>query len=251
MKKLPAAIFIIDPRKERIAVAEAHKLNIPIVSIVDTNCDPDEIDKVIPGNDDAIRAVRLLTSKMADAVIEANRANEQAELEKETEEEAAENRKQFHNHSIITMLYTKGWYKGIALYHPFAIEKKQAFILRRNITMAITAGMVKELRAKTGAGMMDCKKALRKQTEIWIRQLIIFVKKVFQSAKKADRVAAEGLSSVLIEGNKAVILEINAETDFVAKNENFQALVKDVLPIFFQKSRQMLTQHLLLRLKKE
>ncbi|RKD75350.1 MULTISPECIES: 30S ribosomal protein S2 [Sinobaca] len=91
MKKLPAAIFIIDPRKERIAVAEAHKLNIPIVSIVDTNCDPDEIDKVIPGNDDAIRAVRLLTSKMADAVIEANRANEQAELEKETEEEAAEN----------------------------------------------------------------------------------------------------------------------------------------------------------------
>jgi small subunit ribosomal protein S2 len=70
MKKLPSALFIIDPRKERIAVAEARKLGIPIVGIVDTNCDPDEIDYVIPGNDDAIRAVKLLTSKMADAIVE-------------------------------------------------------------------------------------------------------------------------------------------------------------------------------------
>lgn len=70
MKKLPAAVFIIDPRKEKIAVAEARKLNIPIVAIVDTNCDPDEIDYMIPGNDDAIRAVKLITSRMADAVLE-------------------------------------------------------------------------------------------------------------------------------------------------------------------------------------
>ncbi|HEU4965115.1 MAG TPA: 30S ribosomal protein S2 [Bacilli bacterium] len=70
MKDLPGALFIIDPRKERIAVAEARKLGIPIVAIVDTNCDPDEIDYVIPGNDDAIRAVKLLTSKMADAILE-------------------------------------------------------------------------------------------------------------------------------------------------------------------------------------
>ncbi len=70
MKELPQAVFIVDPRKERIAVAEARRLKIPIVAIVDTNCDPDEIDYIIPGNDDAIRAVRLLTAKMADAVIE-------------------------------------------------------------------------------------------------------------------------------------------------------------------------------------
>lgn len=76
MRKLPDALFIIDPRKERIAVAEARKLGIPIVAIVDTNCDPDEIDVVIPGNDDAIRAVKLLTSKMADAVIEAHQGEE-------------------------------------------------------------------------------------------------------------------------------------------------------------------------------
>lgn len=70
MKKLPDAIYVIDPRKESIAIAEARKLGIPIVGIVDTNCDPDEIDYVIPANDDAIRAVKLLTSKMADAIIE-------------------------------------------------------------------------------------------------------------------------------------------------------------------------------------
>ncbi|MBT2755987.1 30S ribosomal protein S2 [Mesobacillus foraminis] len=79
MKGLPDALFIIDPRKERIAVAEARKLNIPIVGIVDTNCDPDEIDVVIPANDDAIRAVKLLTGKMADAILEAKQGEETAE----------------------------------------------------------------------------------------------------------------------------------------------------------------------------
>ena len=76
MRGMPDAVFIIDPRKERIAVAEARKLGIPIVGIVDTHCDPDEIDYVIPGNDDAIRAVKLLTAKMADAVIEANQGEQ-------------------------------------------------------------------------------------------------------------------------------------------------------------------------------
>jgi len=82
MKKLPSAIFVVDPRKERIAVAEARKLNIPLVGIVDTNCDPDEIDVVIPGNDDAIRAVKLLTGKMADAVIEGTHGAQEEAVEK-------------------------------------------------------------------------------------------------------------------------------------------------------------------------
>ncbi|UFU01053.1 30S ribosomal protein S2 [Radiobacillus kanasensis] len=91
MKKLPDALFIIDPRKERIAVAEAHKLNIPIVGIVDTNCDPDEIDYVIPANDDAIRAVKLLTGKMADAILEAKQGEvtEEATTEEVVEETKA------------------------------------------------------------------------------------------------------------------------------------------------------------------
>lgn len=78
MNKLPGALFIVDPRKERIAVAEAQNLGIPIVAIVDTNCDPDEIDYVIPGNDDAIRAVKLIAGAMASAVIEARQGTEEA-----------------------------------------------------------------------------------------------------------------------------------------------------------------------------
>ncbi len=89
MKKLPGAMFIVDPRKERIAVTEGRKLGIPIVAIVDTNCDPDEIDYVIPGNDDAIRAVKLIAGKLADAVLE-GRQGEQNEDQAETTEAAAE-----------------------------------------------------------------------------------------------------------------------------------------------------------------
>ena len=91
MKELPSCLFDVDPRKERIAVAEAQKLHIPIVGIVDTNCDPDEIDYVIPANDDAIRAVKLLTSKMADAILEVKQsADDEDEQIAEVVEEAAE-----------------------------------------------------------------------------------------------------------------------------------------------------------------
>ena len=81
MKGVPDVMFIVDPRKERIAVAEAIKLHIPIVGIVDTNCDPDEIDYVIPANDDAIRAVKLLTGKMADALLESRQGEEESPAE--------------------------------------------------------------------------------------------------------------------------------------------------------------------------
>ena len=86
MKKIPDAIFIVDPKKERICVQEAHTLGITLIGIADTNCDPEELDYVIPGNDDAIRAVKLIVSKMADAVIEANQG---AEALEEVAEEAA------------------------------------------------------------------------------------------------------------------------------------------------------------------
>lgn len=95
MKTMPDALFVVDPRKERNAIAEAHKLNIPIVGIVDTNCDPDEIDYVIPANDDAIRAVKLLTGKMADAILEGQQgvSNDEVAAEQNidlNEEEPAE-----------------------------------------------------------------------------------------------------------------------------------------------------------------
>ena len=78
MNKLPGALFVVDPRKEKIAVSEAKKLGIPVVAIVDTNCDPDEVDYVIPGNDDAIRAVKLIAQTMADAIIEGRQGVQEA-----------------------------------------------------------------------------------------------------------------------------------------------------------------------------
>ncbi|MDQ0159064.1 30S ribosomal protein S2 [Alkalibacillus salilacus] len=96
MEGIPDALFIVDPRKERIAVKEAHKLNIPIVAMVDTNCDPDEIDYVIPANDDAIRAVKLITSRMADAILEMKQGEatedvaEEVTSEDEEEKEAVQ-----------------------------------------------------------------------------------------------------------------------------------------------------------------
>lgn len=97
MNKLPSALFIIDPKKERIAVAEAKKLGIPIVAIVDTNCDPDEIDYVIPGNDDAIRAVKLISSVMADAVLAAKQGDEGEEVIEENSQEIVASEEESHD----------------------------------------------------------------------------------------------------------------------------------------------------------
>lgn len=85
MKKIPDAIFVVDPKKERICIQEAHTLGIPLIGIADTNCDPEELDYVIPGNDDAIRAVKLIVSKMADAVIEANQGVQLTDTESSDE----------------------------------------------------------------------------------------------------------------------------------------------------------------------
>ena len=90
MKRIPDAIFVVDPKKEHICVQEARKLGITLIGIGDTNCDPDELDYIIPGNDDAIRAIRLIVSKMADAVIEANQGEENADTTAEGSEVPAE-----------------------------------------------------------------------------------------------------------------------------------------------------------------
>jgi small subunit ribosomal protein S2 len=90
MERLPAALFVVDTRREHIAVSEAHKLGIPIFAIVDTNCDPDEVDYIIPGNDDAIRAVKLVCSAMADAIIEARQGYQVEPENDEVNTEAAD-----------------------------------------------------------------------------------------------------------------------------------------------------------------
>ena len=92
MTQVPDAIFVVDPKKERICVQEAHSLGITLIGIADTNCDPDELDYVIPGNDDAIRAVKLIVGKMADAVIEANQGEELVDTTAEAADDAAEDK---------------------------------------------------------------------------------------------------------------------------------------------------------------
>ena len=94
MARIPDAIFVVDPKKERICVQEAHALGITLIGIGDTNCDPEELDYIIPGNDDAIRAVKLIVAKMADAVIEANQGEENLEAQMEEAAEAAEEGKE-------------------------------------------------------------------------------------------------------------------------------------------------------------
>ena len=206
MKKLPGALFIVDTRKERNAIAEAHKLGIPVVAIADTNCDPDEIDYVIPGNDDAIRAIKLISSIMANAVLEGKQGEQTAEA---AAEEAAAATLSKRLRAAICVVYTK--------------------TVWRNIKMAFTAADVKNLREMTGVGMMDCKKALTasdgdmdKAVE-WLRE-----KGMAASAKKAGRIAAEGMAYAAVIDGVGVVVEVNAETDFVGKNEKFVDFVKGV-----------------------
>ena len=156
MDKLPGALFIVDPRKEKIAVAEAKKLGIPVVAIVDTNCDPDEIDYVIPGNDDAIRAVKLIAGTMADAIIEGRQGAQNAEEAADEEEEDAEevnsrNKKHALDKSLCREFCRTGYPVGTLFGINFNLEEYK---------MAFTAKDVKALREKTGCGMMECKKAL-------------------------------------------------------------------------------------------
>ena len=207
MKKLPGALFIVDTRKERNAIAEAHKLGIPVVAIADTNCDPDEIDYVIPGNDDAIRAIKLISSIMANAVLEGKQGEQ-------TEEAAAEEAAR-----RLTRSDPAGGRRSCAYTKSILEEFKMAF----------TAADVKNLREMTGVGMMDCKKALTasdgdmdKAVE-WLRE-----KGMAASAKKAGRIAAEGMAYAAVIDGVGVVVEVNAETDFVGKNEKFVDFVKGV-----------------------
>ena len=156
MPGLPSIVFIVDTKKEKIAVAEANRLGIPIVGVVDTNCDPSVINFPIPGNDDALRAIKLFTGMVADSIAEArNMALEGADQETvsfggdageaETAAPAARLTESTHRTTIS---------------RPSARLRADGRATRREYPMTITADLVKQLRDMTGAGMMECKKAL-------------------------------------------------------------------------------------------
>ena len=201
MDRLPQLAFIIDPNREEIAVKECRKLGIPIVAVTDTNCDPDVIDYIIPGNDDAIRAIKLFVTAMAEACLEGEAMRKDSK--------------------------NKPRLKKPPLSKPPPNNQRFPEIL-----MSITAAMVKDLREKTAAGMMDCKKALTEcdgdmeKAVDWLRQ-----KGLSKAAKKAGRATSEGLVGfeLAADGKSGVAVEVKCETDFVARGDKFQGFVKDMV----------------------
>lgn len=185
MAKTPSAVWVVDTKKEHLAVDEAQKLGIPVVAILDTNCDPDEVAYPIPGNDDAIRSVNLLTRVVADA-----------------------------DGPVQTPNIPHNPHHG-----------------KDRTSMAnYTAADIKALRERTGAGMMDVKKALDEADGDAEKAIeIIRVKGLKGATKREGRSAAEGLVAATVENGVGVMIELNCETDFVAKADKFIALGDVVL----------------------
>ena len=291
MKRLPGAIFIVDPHRERIAVTEANKLEIPVVGTGDTNVDPDELDYIIPANDDAIRAIRLLCQLVADAAIEGARQRAaHSSSEPDAQEPQAIDEPAFDEAAPPT--WSPSW-RPVARCRSTPIPRTRTCCpaprrrprarrplpsprrRRRNdpppgrgraavpgqprrpssrrpagqsntvarprpapaghtgstTSMAITAEAVKELRERTGAGFMDCKRALEETGGDMDKAVALLREKgLAAAAKKAGRDAREGLVSSYIHtgGRVGVLIEVNCETDFVARTDEFQKLVRDL-----------------------
>ena len=243
MTALPDCMFVVDSHAEAIAVREARRMGVPVVGIVDTNCDPEQVNWVIPGNDDALRAIRLFTSKISDAVIEGRTAYEQTQIAEEkaagagaVDGEAVEyGRRYSRRHARSTACRTRGRgcscgarkNTGIEELGPNMTTKPDAAPSQVNVP----AQLVKDLRALTGAGFADCRSALA-ETSGDIEAAVNVLRKKGQAAaaKKAQRDATEGLVGHYIHagGKIGVIVEINCESDFVARTEEFQKLCHDV-----------------------
>ena len=258
MQKLPSAIWIVDTKKEHIAVDEARKLGIPVIAVLDTNCDPDEVDFPIPGNDDAIRSAELLTKVIAD------RRRRRPDRPLRARPRAAATR----SPSRAPSPPTSRWPSGSAscsraprrptsrAAEPAAAAAPAADAAspadrrvaprvdagrrhrrpapapstdlehRERVMANFTAADVKKLRDLTGAGMMDCKKALEEAEGDFDKAVeILRIKGAKDVGKRAGRTAANGL---VAHSGKA-LLELNCETDFVAKNADFIALAQQLV----------------------
>ena len=278
MAKVPSAVWIVDTKKEHIAVGEARKLGIPVVSILDTNCDPDEVDYPIPGNDDAIRSAALLTKVIARAAADGLMARSQrargegAEAGTGTDEPLAEWEqelltsgtgsdgaslpdtarrgdrpgrrprrccRQLQRHPADRRLTPRGHRTGHCRPVPAAVTPapclppgRTAHTFRQGRerpTMANhTAADVKRLRELTGSGMMDCKRALEESDgDIEKAVELLRIKGAKDVGKRAERATSNGL--VVAAGGTMV--ELDCETDFVAKSGDFQALADQILQV--------------------
>ena len=222
MAKVPSAVWVVDTNKEHIAVGEARKLGIPVIAILDTNCDPDLVDYPIPGNDDAIRSAALLTKVIASAVAEGLQAR--AGLGRgdgKPEAEAAEPLAEWEQELLASATATA---TAPGAEPTAAVKPNQP--PRKADMPNYTAADVKRLRELTGAGMLDCKNALADSDGDFDKAVeALRIKGAKDVGKRAERATAEGL----VAAKGGALIELNCETDFVAKNAEFQKLADEMV----------------------
>ncbi len=202
----PDLVVVLDAHMEKIAINEAKKLNIPVIGVVDTNADPYSVDFPIPGNDDSIKSIRLYCDLMGKAVLK-GLAVEEGTIEQEMKAKAESEPKAKKQ-----------------------VEEKKIMTEKTDKKLTSSASLVKELREKTGAGMLDCKNALKENNNDieasveWLRK-----KGITAASKKSDRIASEGVVAIDTKGKSVAMIEVNTETDFVARNDEFKEYVGNLL----------------------
>ncbi len=228
MKRQPEAMFVLDLRKEQLAVREARRLGMPIIALVDTNCDPDEADYVVPGNDDAIRSCDLIARVVADGIAEGKQKVSPAEMSAPAPEPAApaEAAPAEDAAPADQPSETSGRCGGGR--RPGAGDR--AGDGRGIVAATITAGQVKELRERTGAGMMDCKRALEEtKGDVDEAAKLLREKGIAQAAKRSGRETTEGKIALDIDEAVAAMVGVGCETEPVSNNEEFLIFVQRVL----------------------
>ena len=222
MRGVPGAVFVLDTRIEHIAVQEANRLEIPVIAILDSNCDPDHITYPIPGNDDAIRSIKLITSRIADACIEG--AHLRTQREEADFKPVPPRRRQSRSCQLCQCA-------GVITPGIVDTTRTTYCLSRGSSRMAGSSHLVKELREKTGAGILDCQKALTENSDDVEKAIDYLRQKGLAAAlKKSGRETNQGLVHAYIHmgGKIGVLIEVNCETDFVARNEEFKTFVNDL-----------------------
>ena len=227
LERLPNAVFVIDTKKEHIAVTEARKLGLPVVAVVDTNCDPDVIDYVIPGNDDAIRSGSLMCRVIADAVVEGRFiAEHRRKVAPPPPEDSGPSSAPRPRRAAQAAAAAGA--AAPAARRPGSTASPRAG--RGGLIVAsYTAKDVSTLRQMTGAGILDCRNALEETGgDIEEAAKLLRERGLAGAAKRSDREASEGAVAVARSGDAAAVVELRCETDFVAKADEFVQLTDEL-----------------------
>ena len=241
MRRQPDAVFIIDLRKEQLAVREARRLGLPVIALVDTNCDPDEADFVVPGNDDAIRACSLIARAIADAIEQGQQKVSARDFQKAADKARRRGREGEDGRERGRAPPRRRPTRSPRQSPPRRPRRRagRRGARRRGraggggrLMAEISAQLVKELRDRTGAGMMDCKRALQ-ETNGDMEAAIVLLRErgMAQAAKRAGRETTEGKVGYRLaeDGSKGTLVAVGCETEPVSNNDEFLAYAKKVL----------------------